>query len=63
MQANFLSNPNIQPLRPTFNSEEQQLNNARQLQTAFQDFVGKSFYGEMMRSRGRAERAMMKYRR
>ena len=50
MQANLISNPNIQPLRPTFNSEAQQLNNARQLQTAFQDFVGKSFYGEMMKS-------------
>jgi Rod binding domain-containing protein len=50
MQINLNSAANIKPLRPTYGSEEQQLNDARELQGAFQDFVGKSFYGEMLKS-------------
>ena len=50
MQINLNSAANIKPLRPTFSSEEQQLEGARELQGAFQDFVGKSFYGEMLKS-------------
>ena len=50
MAINLNATSNIKPLRPTVNTEEQQLSNARDLQTAFQDFVGKSFYGEMMKS-------------
>ncbi|WP_428308743.1 rod-binding protein [Lacipirellula sp.] len=50
MNINLNSTANIEPLRATYTSEEQRLKGARQLQTAFQDFVGKSFYGEMMKS-------------
>lgn len=50
MQVNLLSNPNIKPLRQTVSSEQQRVDDARELQKAFQDFVGKSFYGEMLKS-------------
>ena len=50
MQINLNSTANIKPLRQTTSSADQQLDNARELQTAFQDFVGKSFYGEMLKS-------------
>jgi peptidoglycan hydrolase FlgJ len=50
MNINLNSTANIEPLRATYTSEEQRLKGARQLQNAFQDFVGKSFYGEMMKS-------------
>jgi Rod binding domain-containing protein len=50
MQVNLLSNPNIKPLRQTVSSEQQRIDDARELQNAFQDFVGKSFYGEMLKS-------------
>ena len=50
MQVNLLSNPNIKPLLQTVSSEQQRVDDARELQQAFQDFVGKSFYGEMLKS-------------
>jgi len=50
MQVNLNSNPNIKPLRQTVSSEQQRVDDARELQKAFQDFVGKSFYGEMLKS-------------
>ena len=50
MQINLNSTANIKPLRQTTSSADQQLDNARELQGAFQDFVGKSFYGEMLKS-------------
>ncbi len=50
MNINLNSTANIKPLRPTIGSDEQKLSDARDLQGAFQDFVGKSFYGEMLKS-------------
>ena len=50
MQINLNSTANIKPLRQTMSSADQQLDAARELQGAFQDFVGKSFYGEMLKS-------------
>jgi peptidoglycan hydrolase FlgJ len=50
MQINLNSTANIKPLRPTVGSDEQRLSDARELQGAFQDFVGKSFYGEMLKA-------------
>ena len=50
MQINLNSTANIKPLRQTISSADQQLDAARELQGAFQDFVGKSFYGEMLKS-------------
>ena len=50
MQIPLTANPNIRPLRQTIGSDEQKLNDARDLQGAFQDFVGKSFYGEMLKA-------------
>jgi Rod binding domain-containing protein len=50
MNINLNSTTNIQPLRPTFTSDEQRVKNAGDLKQAFNDFVGKSFYGEMLKS-------------
>lgn len=50
MQVPLNGNPSIKPLRPTVASQEKQLENARELQGAFQDFVGKTFYGEMLKA-------------
>lgn len=50
MAINLNATANIKPLRPTVNTEEQRLSDARDLQNAFKDFVGKSFYGEMLKS-------------
>ncbi|QDT72287.1 rod-binding protein [Lacipirellula limnantheis] len=50
MPINLNATANIKPLRPTVTTASQQLDNARELQGAFQDFVGKSFYGEMLKA-------------
>jgi Rod binding domain-containing protein len=50
MAINLNSTVNIKPLRPVIGSDEQKLSNARELQGAFQDFVGKTFYGEMLKA-------------
>ncbi|HEX6963675.1 MAG TPA: rod-binding protein [Lacipirellula sp.] len=40
----------VKPLRPTVGSHEEQVDDARKLQDAYRDFVGKTFYGQMLKS-------------
>jgi flagellar protein FlgJ len=50
MQINPAQLNPIKPLRPSANSQESQVDGARDLQKAYRDFVGKTFYGQMMKS-------------
>jgi flagellar protein FlgJ len=40
----------INPLRATKTTHQDQIDSARKLQDAYHDFVGKTFYGEMLKS-------------
>jgi len=41
----------VRPLKPAApSSREEQLDAARELQTAFTDFIGKTFFGQMLKS-------------
>ncbi len=40
----------IKSLQPTAKSHEQQLEGAREVQQAFRDFVGQTFFGQMLKS-------------
>lgn len=40
----------VRPLRPGVASAEEQLDSAKQLKDAYTDFVGKTFFGQMMKA-------------
>ncbi|RIK70877.1 MAG: hypothetical protein DCC67_20535, partial [Planctomycetota bacterium] len=40
----------VRPLQPQPASRQEQVAGARQLQAAYRDFVGKTFYGEMLKA-------------
>ena len=40
----------VNPLRPAARSGQDQVDGARKLQDAYRDFVGKTFFGEMLKS-------------
>jgi len=40
----------VNPLRPSAKSGQDQVDGARKLQDAYRDFVGKTFFGEMLKS-------------
>ena len=40
----------VNPLRPSARSAQEQVEGARKLQDAYRDFVGKTFFGEMLKS-------------
>jgi Rod binding domain-containing protein len=40
----------VNPLRPAGRSGQDQVDGARKLQDAYRDFVGKTFFGEMLKS-------------
>ncbi len=40
----------LKALRPGLNSPEEQLESARALQKAYTDFIGKTFFGQMMKA-------------
>jgi Rod binding domain-containing protein len=40
----------VKPLRPSGVNEQSQLEDAQKLQEAYRDFVGKTFYGQMLKS-------------
>lgn len=40
----------VNPLRPAAKSGQEQVDGARKLQHAYRDFVGKTFFGEMLKS-------------
>jgi Rod binding domain-containing protein len=40
----------IKPLKPGVRTPEQQLQAARELKKAYQDFVGKTFFGQMLKA-------------
>ncbi len=50
MQINPAQLTAINPLRPSASSREDQVAGARDLQKAYRDFVGKTFYGQMLKS-------------
>jgi Rod binding domain-containing protein len=50
MEINLTQIGNVKPLRPAVGSEEERVEGARDLQSAYRDFVGKTFYGEMLKS-------------
>ena len=50
MKINTSQLGSVKPLRPEVGSREQQVDDARKLQDAYRQFVGKTFYGEMLKS-------------
>jgi peptidoglycan hydrolase FlgJ len=50
MQINPTQLNAIKPLRSSSQTEQQQLEAARQVQQAFRDFVGQTFFGQMLKS-------------
>jgi len=50
MKINPSQLTHIKPLRPTMKSGQEQVDSARKLQDAYHDFVGKTFFGEMLKS-------------
>jgi Rod binding domain-containing protein len=50
MKINPAQLVSIKPLRPSVASAEEQVDGARKLQDAYRDFVGKTFFGEMLKS-------------
>lgn len=50
MQINPAQLHPVRPLKPTLNSREQAVENARDLKNAYRDFVGKTFYGQMLKA-------------
>jgi peptidoglycan hydrolase FlgJ len=50
MNINLAPGAAIKPLKPTNSSAQHQLDGARQLQDAYREFVGKTFFGEMLKS-------------
>ena len=51
MNINLHQSPNIRPLRPTGpKTAEEQLTAARELKSAYTDFVGKTFFGQMLKA-------------
>jgi peptidoglycan hydrolase FlgJ len=50
MQINPAQLNAVRPLRPSPQSGEDQVAAARQLQTAYRDFVGKTFFGQLLKS-------------
>lgn len=50
MQINSAQQSAIKSLKPGVQSAEQQLASARELKKAYGDFVGKTFFGQMMKA-------------
>ena len=50
MQINPSQLTAVKPLRPSGVNEQSQLENAENLQKAYRDFVGKTFFGQMLKS-------------
>lgn len=50
MQINPAQLHAVRPLKPTVNSHDEQVQGARDLQQAYRDFVGKTFYGQMLKA-------------
>jgi Rod binding domain-containing protein len=50
MKINTAQLGSVRALRPGVGSLEQQVDDARKLQDAYRQFVGKTFYGEMLKS-------------
>jgi Rod binding domain-containing protein len=50
MQINLSNLHGVRPLRPTLQSRDDELAAARQLQSAYREFVGKTFFGQMLKS-------------
>jgi hypothetical protein len=50
MQINTANLNHVRPLRPSVSSHEEQVAGARDLKKAYGDFVGKTFYGQMLKS-------------
>jgi Rod binding domain-containing protein len=50
MEINPAQLGQVKALRPTVGSDAERVEGARDLQNAYRDFVGKTFYGEMLKS-------------
>jgi peptidoglycan hydrolase FlgJ len=50
MHINLSQPTAVKPLWPTVGNEQSQLEDAEKLQKAYRDFVGKTFYGQMLKS-------------
>lgn len=50
MQINTTNMNPVRPLRPSASSHEEQVAGARDLKKAYGDFVGKTFFGQMLKS-------------
>jgi flagellar protein FlgJ len=50
MQINPANMNPVRPLRPSPSSHEDEVAGARDLQSAYRDFVGKTFFGQMLKS-------------
>lgn len=50
MKINPAQLGSVNPLRPAVKSGQEQVDGARKLQNAYRDFVGKTFFGEMLKS-------------
>jgi Rod binding domain-containing protein len=50
MQINMSNLHGVRPLRPTPQSHDEELAAARQLQSAYREFVGKTFFGQLLKS-------------
>jgi Rod binding domain-containing protein len=50
MKINPAQLGSVRPLRPAPSSRDEQVDQARQLQSAYREFVGKTFFGQMLKS-------------
>jgi Rod binding domain-containing protein len=50
MKINLTPGAAIKPLKSTATSAQEQVNGARKLQDAYRQFVGKTFFGEMLKA-------------
>jgi Rod binding domain-containing protein len=50
MQINLAHPQSVRPLRSTPQSHDDELAAARQLQSAYREFVGKTFFGQLLKS-------------
>ena len=50
MEVSPLHSSGIRPLRPTVPTQEQQVERAEEIQEAYRDFVGKTFFGQLLKA-------------
>jgi peptidoglycan hydrolase FlgJ len=50
MQINPAHLHAVRPLKPVASTHQEQVDSARELRDAYRDFVGKTFYGQMLKS-------------